>query len=274
MITADYHVHSHFSKDAGAAANMESMIKRAIKLGLRELVFTDHRDYTPIGLFLDMSTDIDACIAEFMRLREIYSKDIRLLLGIEIGITPAQGQEIEIFLAKYPFDFVIGSSHDPPAGVGYYYPAYFKDKPKYRAFHGFFEHTLGNIRSTDGFDVFGHLDYIFRYSSIYNAYPDSSLNYHDYSDIIDEILRELISRGKGIELNTSGYKYGLDTVHPQPEILKRYRELGGEIITIGSDAHAPKEIGNGFDRAEAILRGCGFKAYTLFRGRKPVWEKL
>lgn len=274
MILTDYHVHSHFSNDAGAAANMEGMVRRAIKLGLRELAITDHRDYMPYGSFLEMCADLEASRAEWMRLKEKYFKDITMLLGIEIGIAPAQGREIEKLLTKYPFDFVIGSSHDPPTGISYYYAGYFKDKPKHSAYDEFFRHTLDNIRSTDGYDVYGHLDYIFRYSSMYNVYPDNSLCYRDHSEIIDEILRELISRGKGIELNTSGYKYGLDTIHPQPEILKRYRELGGEIITIGSDAHAPQEIGNGFDRAEAILKDCGFRTYTRFRDRKPVWENF
>jgi histidinol-phosphatase (PHP family) len=274
MIFADYHVHSNFSKDASRSADMETMVKRAIKLGLRELAITDHRDYAETGLLGYHSADFEANMTELLRLREKYTAHSILLLGVEIGICPSQARVIEAFVAKYPIDFVIGSSHDPPAGTAYYYTDYFKGKTKRDAYAEYFRHTIDNIRSTDGFDVFGHVDYIFRYSSLFGAYPDNSLNYHDYSDAIDEILKELISRGKGIEINTSGYKYGLETIHPQPDILKRYRELGGEIITIGSDAHAPGEIKNGFDKAEAILKECGFTAYTLFRGRKPVWEKF
>ena len=274
MILTDYHVHSNFSVDACEAANMEGMIRRAIKLGMRELAITDHRDYMPYGLFVETSSDTEASISEFMRQREIYSDMISLLLGIEIGIMPQQASEIEKLLTKYPFDFVIGSSHDPPVGTSYFFSGYFEGKTKQDAYFEYFTHTLENILSTDGFDVYGHLDYIFRYSSVNNIYPDNSLSYVDYSEIIDEILKALISRGKGIEINTSGYKYGLGTIHPQPEILKRYRELGGEIITIGSDAHAPGEIGSDFDRAEQILKECGFTAYTRFIQRKPVWEKF
>jgi len=274
MIFADYHVHTNFSTDADRSAAMETMVKSAIKRGLREIVITDHQDYVDDGLIVRFSADLDACMTELLRLKEKYADKINLLLGVEVGITPSQARVIEERFAKYPIDFIIGSSHDPPVGTPYYFAGYFEGKTKREAFDEYFSQTIANIRSTSGYDVYGHLDYIFRYSSVFNAYPENGLNYLDYADAIDEILKELISRGKGLELNTSGFKYGLNTVHPQPDILKRYRELGGEIIVIGSDAHAPEEIANGFDKAEAILKECGFTAYTLFRERKPIWEKF
>ena len=90
----------------------------------------------------------------------------------------------------------------------------------------------------------------------------------------DEILKTLISMGKGIELNTAGLKYGLGWAHPHPEVLKRYRELGGEMITVGSDGHKAEHYAWEFDKAEDILRDAGFKYYAVFRGRKPEFVRI
>jgi histidinol-phosphatase (PHP family) len=93
-----------------------------------------------------------------------------------------------------------------------------------------------------------------------------------YADIIDEILKKLIYKGKGIEVNTAGLYKGLGTTNPETSIVKRYRELGGDIITIGSDAHTVKNLGYGFDSIPAMLNSCGFKYYNIFKNRKP--EKI
>lgn len=131
-------------------------------------------------------------------------------------------------MGAWDFDFVIGSSH-LVGGVDPYYPEYFEKYGDHNGILRYFESILANIRTFDGFDVYGHLDYIVRYCRA-KAYCPA-----EYSDITDEILKTLISMGKGIELNTAGLKYGLGWAHPHPEVLKRYRELGGEMITVGSD---------------------------------------
>lgn len=97
------------------------------------------------------------------------------------------------------------------------------------------------------------------------------MNYYDY---IDTALRMLIEKGKGIEINTAGLKYGLKYPNPCPDILKRYRELGGEIITTGSDAHQTEYVAHRFDVIEDMLKGAGFGYYTVFERRKPVFIKL
>ena len=95
-----------------------------------------------------------------------------------------------------------------------------------------------------------------------------------YRDIIDLILKNLIEKGVGIECNTAGFKYGLGHPHPTEEILGRYRELGGEIITLGSDAHSPEHLGFAFEKAADILKNCGYRYYTIFENRKPNFLKL
>jgi histidinol-phosphatase (PHP family) len=130
--------------------------------------------------------------------------------------------------------------------------------------------TLTDIRAIKDFDVLGHIDYIVRYGKEKEKY----YSYTKFSDEIDEILKYLIAHGKGIELNTAGFKYGLGFCHPHPEILKRYCELGGEIITIGADGHKPEHIAYDFEKVAPILRECGFKYYTEFKERKPVFKQL
>ena len=98
--------------------------------------------------------------------------------------------------------------------------------------------------------------------------------YHKYSDVIDEILKTLIQKGKGIEINTGGFKYGLGHPNPTEEILFRYHELGGEIITVGSDAHTPEHVGYAFDRVPEILTRAGFRYVTVFQNRQPVFIPL
>ena len=120
-----------------------------------------------------------------------------------------------------------------------------------------------------GFDVYGHLDYAVRYC------PDKNFVYRfdDYRDIFEVLLNRLIENGKGIEINTSGIaKIGYP--HPHIDALKLYKQLGGEIITVGSDAHKKENIGTGFDVAENILKELGFRYYTVFKERKPEFIPL
>ena len=161
---------------------------------------------------------------------------------------------------------MIGSVHmfcsqDP------YYPGYFSNQTDEEGYRKAFEITLDNIRNVSEFDALGHMDYIVRYGK--NREQDYS--YAKYADYLDEILRHLIQNGKGLEVNTSGWKYGLPFAHPHQDLLKRYKEFGGEIITIGSDAHIPEQVAYDFHKVKGYLEACGFKYYTEFRQRKPYF---
>ena len=134
----------------------------------------------------------------------------------------------------------------------------------------YFESILENIATDADYDVYGHIDYVVRYGPNKNA----KYSYSKYSDIIDEILRRLIAKGKGIEINTAGFKYGLGHPNPTEEIICRYRELGGEIITIGADGHKPEHVAYDFNKVPDILKAAGFKYYTVFKDRKPDFISL
>ena len=176
----------------------------------------------------------------------------------------APGEEaFKIF--SYPFDFVIGSVH-LVNGKDPYYPVFFEGRKESTAYEEYFECCIQNLESYSNFDTFGHLDYIVRYGPNKNKY----YSFERYQKYIDGILRRLIRYNIGLEVNTGGYKYGLGTTNPCREIVLRYRELGGTIITFGSDAHDPKYLTYEFEKAAELVRSCGFHSHYIFKDRKPV----
>lgn len=267
MMRADVHMHTSFSHDSKAAP--EEMILGAIDKGLEMICFTDHYDKDDMEWGEESIFDPEEYFKVLLPLKEKYSGRMDIRIGVELGLRPYLGDYYRKFTAAYPFDFVIGSVHsvestDPATGK------LFEGRTDEEAYRTAFEEILTDIRSYKDYDVLGHLDYVVRYG----AGREKAYTYRTFADVIDEILRQLITHGKGMELNTAGLKYGLPFAHPHPDVLKRYRELGGEMITVGADGHCPEHIAYGFDKAEEILRSCGFKYYTEFSGRKPVFKQL
>lgn len=261
----DTHMHTHFSGDCKALP--ESMIASAEEKGLSGICITDHLDLDypkePELFWLD----VEKYLAEMTKIAGKYEFPIRI--GIELGLQPHLAARHRELLSAHEFDFVIGSTH-VVHGVDPYYPVYYEGRTEDEAYLQYFTATLENIRAFDGFDVYGHIDYVVRYGPGKNKF----YSYEKFSGIIDEILRELIARGKGIEINTAGFKYGLNHPNPTEAILKRYRKLGGEIITVGADAHAPEHVGYDFHKVPGILKEAGFRYYTVFCGRKPRFLPL
>lgn len=263
----DTHMHSQYSGDSDAP--QDSMINAAIQKGLSGICFTDHLDIDypdePDLFLLDLPNYTASVLAQSERFHD--SIDIRL--GVELGLQPHLSALHVDILAQYPFDFVIGSSH-VVHGFDPYYPNFYEGRTETECYLEYFESILENIHAFDGFDVYGHIDYVVRYGPNRNA----NYSYKKYCDVIDEILKLLINMGKGIEINTGGFKYGLGHPNPTEEIIARYRELGGEIITIGADAHKPEHVGYDFEKVPAILKNAGFRYYTVFKERTPEFVKL
>lgn len=270
-ITADYHMHSSYSGDSDSP--MEEMIRQALRRGMKQICFTEHQDfdYPPAP---DMPSEFwlvntDAYLYDLIRLKEQYADQIDVRFGIELGLQPHLMKELARYVKSYDFDFIIGSSHichgqDP------YYPAFFEGRSEEEAYREYFTSILENIRKFKNFDVYGHLDYVVRYGPD----QDKKYTYEKYNDIFDAILALLLEHEKGLEINTGGLKHGLREPNPCTAILKRYRQMGGEIITIGSDAHVPQNIGYEFEKAAEILKACGFSYYTTFQHRLPEYHKL
>lgn len=263
---ADYHLHTSFSSDSDTEP--EIMIKKAIELGLEEICITDHMDKDfPVEVYhLDFEFDLKEYFEKINSLKEKYKNQISIKIGIELGLQTHLADVYTNLLSYYDFDFAIGSVHlvnriDP------YYPEFFEGRSSYEAYMEYFEAVLSNLDAYTGYDVFGHIDYIFRYG------PDSDcfkFDYKVYGDILDAILNKIISKDLGIELNTAGFKYGLNHPNPHEDIIRRYKELGGEIITVGSDGHRPEHMAYDFHKVKNILISCGFNHYNRFDKRKAI----
>lgn len=258
----DLHLHSNYSGDCETP--MDLMVKQAIEIGMNSICFTDHQDTdNPYDGEL-FEIEFESYFKELEYLKDLYKDKIEILFGVELGLQTRLAQRHSKMLKQYPFDFVIGSNH-LINGLDPFFPEFFQTREESLGYQEYFESVLSNIKAFSEFDVFGHLDYVIRYGPNKNHF----YSYKKYAEVIDQILKSLIKQQVGLELNTGGFKYGLGHPNPHEDIIKRYHELGGEIITLGSDAHVPKYLGYEFEKALNILKECGFNYYTIFRQRKP-----
>jgi histidinol-phosphatase (PHP family) len=267
MIKADVHMHTNFSHDSDSTP--EQMAEGAIKKGLEVICFTDHYDKDDMDWGPEDIFDPDAYFEKMVQIREKYKDQIQIRIGVELGLQPHLGGFYEEFVKKYPFDFVIGSIHSAEG----------KDIARKRIFEGrtdeetyriIFREMVEDVKVFNDFDVFGHVDYVARYG----RNREKEYSYQRFADEIDEVLKILVENGCGIELNMAGLKYGLPFAHPHTDILKRYRELGGELITVGADGHRPDHIAYDYHKVRDILESCGFKYYAEFKERKPSFFKV
>ena len=271
MIQCDYHMHTEFSTDS--EASVKSMLDASVERGLRTVCITDHLDLDyPEDEELGpepFQLDLKEYFKMLTKVREEYRGKLNVRIGVELGLQPHLGNAYEKLAGEYPFDFVIGSLH-LVQGMDPYYGKVFEGKTDGEVYRQAFRETLHCLEKVSSFDVLGHLDYVVRYGR--NKAQEYS--YRAFSDEIDEILKKLISEGKGLEMNMGGIKYGLGFANPHPDVLKRYRELGGEIVTVGAYAHRPEHVAYDFEEAGEILKSCGFHYYTEFKGRRPVFKKI
>ena len=263
----DYHLHSSFSGDSDAP--MEKMIQQGIRLGLPAMCFTEHLDPDFPGGDCSFDLDIAAYQKKLLELKEAYQDRIQIFFGLELGLQPHLAGELPGIAASAPFDFIIGSTHvadhmDP------YDKIFFQGRTEYEAYHRYFEVLLENLNTFSCFNTCGHIDYVVRYGPQKNR----NYSYEKYQDILDEILKTLIQKQIGLECNTAGFKYGLGHPNPTEAILKRYRELGGELVTLGSDAHAPEHLGHSFELLKDLLSACGFRYYAVYKERTPALYRL
>ena len=259
----DYHLHSDVSFDGvGRAYDMAIAAKEA---GLAEICFTDHCDYNSDKKSEHFPLDLNKYSAAYDGL-EI--KGLKIKKGVEFGMTDWNRAELSKLLSKRGFDFVIGSVHFvdgfDPYGIDYW-----AGKTEKEAYGRYLEEILRLVKIHSDFDVLGHLTYVSR--SIYNP-TKNLLRYSDYRELTDEIFSALIKKDKGIEINTSGVNL-LGEFIPSYDFVKRFKELGGKIITVGSDAHAPERVGQHTDKAMEIAKEI-FGYVCTFEKRKPIFNKL
>lgn len=259
----DYHTHTSFSEDSNTP--MKEMVEAACRLGIREMAITDHYDPN-----YPLPSDID--LPEYQKAlnktKEAYQNKIKILKGIEIGMRLGKSLELGSKAANsFDYDFIIGSFHSAE-GYELYEGGFFLNRSAEDSYIAFYTIVRDALLKYKDYDVLGHFNVIDRYT---DRIPDYSV----YWDLVEEILRIIITDGKGLEINTSSFRYGMgDRTTPAKEILQRFRELGGEIVTIGSDAHRPKDVGYGFDTGVEMIKSAGLKYLATFDQRKASFIKL
>ena len=259
----DYHLHSSISFDSTCPA--ADMVKAAERQQLKEICFTDHWDYNsepnePPTLFDlgDYSTAYDS----------LQSSELLIRRGVEFGMTAWDTAELTALLQKRRFDFVIGSVHSVD-GYDPYDKEFWDGKTVRGAYTRYLEEILRCVKTHSDFDVLGHLTYVCRSSHNPSSEP---LLYADYRELCDAIIKELIAKGKGMEINTSGVNQR-GILLPTADIMRRFRELGGEIVTVGSDAHTADRVGQHIDKALEMAKEV-FGYVCTFCDRKPIFHRL
>ena len=252
---SDYHIHSTYSFDSNQS--IEEIIIKAISMELNELCLTEHISFDPQDSSYNFF-DFKDYENEIQRLSQKYSREISIKKGLEIGEYHLYKEDFDKYFKEHNLDFIIGSIHNlngkgfrtniSENGVTYTYKTYFKEILDFV--------QMGN------FDVLGHLDIVQRY-----AFKAGGVyNFEDYKDYIYDILKIIISRGKGIEVNTSGLSNNL--LFPKLEILHMYNDLSGEILTVGSDAHTSNRVGESVNYVYDMLKDIGFKYVFTYDNRK------
>jgi histidinol-phosphatase (PHP family) len=243
---------------------MAEMCRAAIVLGLPEIGFTEHYDLHPGEP--DNCRDVfrlEAWAAELERCRAEFAGQLTLRAGIELGEPHLYAAQANALLAQYPFDYALGSLHWIGAD-SVFDPGFFQSYPAAEAFRLYFE-ELERVTRAARFDILSHLDVPVRTAfAVYGRYDP-----HEHAEHIRPILRNCVERGIALDINTAALRRRAQVLNPGLEILRWYVELGGERVTLGSDAHRPDQVGRGLDVALDAARAAGLKYLTFFERRQP-----
>ena len=266
----DTHNHCEFSFD-GKRTTAQRSAQSAYEKGLGGIVFTDHYDlWVPDvpGEIMPwpQNFDIMAQQTEIERVQNMFNDGFKVLKGIELGMNEHSRDEIRKVTATHQFDQIIASIHylqdsDP------YYRSFFEGKNWKEAYGIYLETIYNEAVILKNFDIIGHFDYVVRYA----PYPQDSITYKDFSDILDTLFLYMIHNGKALEINTkqSGGGNTRPTVLDK-DLLLRYRELGGEIISLGSDSHIPASVADKFSDYADFLKSLGFRWSAHYEKRQLV----
>lgn len=267
---ADYHVHTGFSDDS--TYPLEQVARDAVRLNLDELCFTEHVDYgvkpewdEPASARFEDGHPVTNCpyepyLAELDRVRAELGAQIELRAGLELGVqrhTVEKNRELVARLGAR-LDFVICSIHQV-GDLEFWNGDYQRCRAQEEIHCAYYEEMLAVTRAFKDYDVLGHLDLIRRYDP-YGDYP-----FERVRDVVAEVLRQVIADGKGIEVNTSGIRYGLGEFQPSRQVLELYRDLGGRVVTVGSDSHKPEHLASYLRFAYRELAELGFEGVWTFR---------
>lgn len=258
---ADYHIHTHNSDDS--QATMEQYAKRALELGFKDICFTDHVEYAMMSSIVRGEKDY---YGDYKKVFAEYGDKLNLRFGAEFGVQTDNIDFFKSFFNKYPFDFILLSCHTID-GLGLFDGGYLEGKTQKEYNEGYYNEILNVVKNFKDYSVLAHLDLIRRYDKTYYGFEKMK-------DVIAEILTEAINDGKGIEVNTSCFRYHIPDLTPSVDILKLYKDLGGEIITIGSDSHNVNQFGFEVADVREQLVELGFEHFYTFEKMQPIKHNM
>ena len=274
---ADYHVHTAFSDDSSYP--LLQVVQDAVRMGLEEICLTDHVDY---GVKQDWdcgqeflyrrgqplaNVDYPRYVEEIEKARRLYGDRIRIKMGLEFGMQVHTIPQFKTLFRRYPFDFILLSVHQ--VGDKEFWTQDFQRGRSQKEYNElYYEQILQLVRQYHDYSVLAHVDLIARYDEA-GPYPFQAVK-----SILTDIFRQVIADGKGIELNTSYHRYGLTDSTPAKAILELYRDLGGRILTIGSDSHAPEHLGSYISEGRQLLRKMGFREFCTYEQLEPFFHPL
>lgn len=271
MITFDSHTHSGNSYDADKSTKITDMCEAAISKGLTHIAITDHFDVNAIPDGYDMPYDPEKIYAEFCEAKEIYGGRITMSFGVELGQYyqyPALAVEN---LKKYHYQTILGSIHSLRGKPDFAFQnMHEKDEDEFKRDWLTYLEEACELLDLGGFDVLTHLTYPLRYMNRIGRFFDMSYDY----DHLTAVLKKVIDKDVILEVNSSGYRQGVGSPLPDARIIKRYVELGGRLVAIGSDAHRAADIGSDFDRVAELLKQCGIDTICFPYEGNRIFEKI
>lgn len=263
----DLHLHTRYSFDS--TENPADYIQAALKSGAEAIGFSEHYDFDARLDGEDLSlADIPAYFDNLENLQKQYPQ-IKILAGIEFGYRKEALPEYRRLIEKYPFDYAINSLHTLRGRGDCYHDKFFEGKTLKQAYLDYFEGVLESVIADYNYQIVGHIGYVSRYRTGENA----KIRYSDYADILDEILKAIISRGKCLEINTSAGTGGCDYL-PDKDMIRRYIELGGRLMSFGSDAHSADKYLRKAVPLVRFLKQEGVGELYYYKNKLPVAYKI
>ena len=274
---ADYHVHTAFSDDS--VYPMENVIQDAIAMHMEEICFTEHVDY---GIKFDQepgkpilyrgnepltNCDYPLYFKTIEEMKKRYGHQITIKTGMEFGMQKHTIPQYQALFDRYSFDFILLSIHEID-DQEFWNQDYLQGKSQKEVYEGYYQALYELVSSYKNYSVLGHMDLINRYDK-QGSYP-----FEKIKPWIQKVLKVVIQDQKGIEINTSSQRYGLKDSTPSKAILQLYYDLGGTILTIGSDSHKPEHLGCGIQEAKEMLKEIGFQTYCTYEKMSPIFHKL
>ena len=261
----DSHTHSDNSHDGHAPISL--MCEAAQAKGLMGFAITDHCECDDPKL--NMINRFAAVQFEILKAQAAFREQMTVLCGIELGQAIYAPDVAEALLEKYKFDFVLASLHNNPGHVDLCHVG-FEGENIPEILQNYYENLL-KLAQWNKFDALAHLTCPLRYIQGMQGIP---VDMKPYDELIREILKTIAQNGKAIEINTSTLRQGLGMTMPSLEYVKWFKELGGEYVTIGSDAHWAKDIGTDLDIGMDMVKEAGFEYFAVFRRREPKLLKI